>query len=63
MFGEVKNLLSLSEMETRIVQPSHYTPRATAAPKGFCYTHETQIRTKKEFCVSSQNQVPTKEVQ
>ena len=62
VFGEVKNLLSQSELETRIVQPSHYTQSATAAPKGFCYTHETQIRTR-IFRVSSQNQIPTIEVQ
>ena len=36
----------VSEMETRIVQPSHYTQCASAAPKRLCYTHETQIRTK-----------------
>jgi hypothetical protein len=62
VFREVKNLLSLSKMETRIVQPSHYTQCATVAPKGFCYTHEIQIRTKL-FRVSSQNQISTEEVQ
>jgi hypothetical protein len=58
VFGEGKNLLSLSEIEPRTVQPSHYTDYAIAAPQGFCYTHETQIRTT-DFRVHSQHQTPS----
>jgi hypothetical protein len=59
VFAEEKNLLCLSEIEPRIVQPSQYTHYAIAAPKGPCYTHTTQIRAT-NFRVNSQHQIPSK---